>query len=237
MKKGASALAKTDPTALLAGLMCQSFSMKLDHVSYAVLNNELGDTVQRIGAELGASFIDGGKHPRFGTRNFILPLSNGSYIEVVAPLDHPAAESVPFGQAVRRRAEAGGGWMSWALQVDDLSPLESRIGREAGEGHRVRPDGVDIRWNQIGVIDLLEDPQLPFFIKWNDQSQHPSKSGTNPISITQIALSGEKSAVTSWLDSSFDVVTKEVNLVWVNEDEDGITSVSFKTPNGEIVID
>jgi hypothetical protein len=28
-----------------------------------------------------------------------------------------------------------------------------------------------------------------------------------------------------------------VNLVWVNEDEDGIASVSFKTPNGEIVID
>ena len=211
--------------------------MKLDHVSYAVLNNELVETVQRLGAELGASFIDGGKHPRFGTRNFILPLSNGSYIEVVAPLDHPAAESVPFGQAVRRRAESGGGWMSWALQVDDLSPFEARVGREAGKGHRVRPDGVDIHWNQIGVIDLLEDPQLPFFIKWNDQGQHPSKSGTNPISITQIALCGQKSSVSSWLDSAFETVTNEVNLVWVSDDEEGITSVSFKTPNGEIVID
>lgn len=211
--------------------------MKLDHVSYAVLNNELGETVQRLGAELGASFIDGGKHPRFGTRNFILPLSNGSYIEVVAPLDHPAAENVPFGQAVRKRAQSGGGWMSWALQVDDLSPLEARVGREAGEGHRVRPDGVDIRWNQLGVIDLLDDPQLPFFIKWADHGLHPSKSGSNQIQITQIALSGEKSAVDSWLDSNFDSIANEVNLVWVSGEDDGITSVTFKTPNGEVTID
>lgn len=211
--------------------------MKLDHVSYAVLNSELADTVQRLGAELGASFIDGGKHPRFGTRNFILPLSNGCYIEVVAPLDHPAAESVPFGQAVRRRAEAGGGWMSWVIRVDDLSPIESRIGREAGEGHRVRPDGVDLRWRQIGVLDLLEDPQLPFFIKWDSDADHPSSSATNQISVTEIALTGDRSSVASWLGESFDSVKQNVNLIWSQGEEDGITSVTFNTPHGTITID
>ncbi len=45
--------------------MCKSFLMHLDHVSYAVRHTELADTVQRLGSELGASFIDGGKHPRF----------------------------------------------------------------------------------------------------------------------------------------------------------------------------
>jgi hypothetical protein len=211
--------------------------MKLDHVSYAVLNNELAETVQRLGAELGASFIDGGKHPRFGTRNFILPLSGGAYIEVIAPLDHPAAESVPFGQAVRRRAEAGGGWMSWALKVDDLKPVEARVGREAGEGHRVRPDGVDIRWSQLGVIDLLDDPQLPFFIKWNSDAEHPSTSGANQISISTISLSGNKSAVETWLADGFQKVSQAVDLVWVDDEVDGITAVTFTTPNGTVVID
>ena len=75
--------------------------MRLDHVSYAVSNNELADTVQRLGASLGAAFSDGGRHPRFGTRNFILPLQNGTYFEVVAALDHPAAEQAAFGKAVR----------------------------------------------------------------------------------------------------------------------------------------
>lgn len=210
--------------------------MKLDHVSYAVLNNELADTVQRLGADLGASFIDGGKHPRFGTRNFILPLSNNTYIEVVAPLDHPAAESVPFGQAVRRRAESGGGWLSWVLAVDDLAPLEQKVGRSAGPGHRVRPDGVELRWNQIGIVDLLDDPQLPFFIKWDSQSAHPSTAATNQISVTQIALSGQQNSVEQWLGQSFQTVANDVNLVWVEEDEVGIASVTFNTPNGSVVI-
>ena len=48
--------------------------MRLDHVSYAVSSNELVDTVQRLGQQLGGSFVDGGRHPRFGTRNFVLPL-------------------------------------------------------------------------------------------------------------------------------------------------------------------
>ena len=210
--------------------------MKLDHVSYAVLNSELADTVQRLGADLGASFIDGGKHPRFGTRNFILPLSNNSYIEVVAPLDHPAAESVPFGQAVRRRAESGGGWLSWVLAVDDLAPLEEKVGRSAGPGHRVRPDGVELRWNQIGIIDLLDDPQLPFFIKWDSQSAHPSTAANNQISVSQIALSGQQSSVEQWLGQSFQTVANDVNLVWVEDDEAGIASITFNSPNGSVVI-
>jgi hypothetical protein len=210
--------------------------MKLDHVSYAVLNNELADTVQRLGADLGASFIDGGKHPRFGTRNFILPLSNNSYIEVVAPLEHPAAESVPFGQAVRRRAESGGGWLSWVLAVDDLAPLEEKVGRSAGPGHRVRPDGIELRWNQIGIIDLLDDPQLPFFIKWDSQSAHPSTAANNQISVSQIALSGQQSSVEQWLGQSFQTVANDVNLVWVEDDEAGIASITFNSPNGSVVI-
>mgnify|MGYP003348791131 CR=1 FL=1 len=48
--------------------------MQLDHVSYAVAASELAETVQRIGADLGAAFSDGGRPPRFGTRNFVLPL-------------------------------------------------------------------------------------------------------------------------------------------------------------------
>ena len=211
--------------------------MKLDHVSYAVLNHELVETVQRLGADLGASFIDGGKHPRFGTRNFILPLSGGTYIEVVAPLDHPAAESAPFGQAVRRRAEAGGGWMTWALQVEDLSPIENRLGRESGQGHRVRPDGVDLRWSQIGVLNLLEEPQVPFFIKWDNESDHPSKDAANQIEVTEIALAGEQDVVKNWLADGFEKVAAGVNLNWVSDDDEGIASVTFKTPNGKVVID
>ena len=83
--------------------------MRLDHLSYAAGPEGLGACVQRLGSALGAGFRDGGLHPRFGTRNFVLPLAGGVYLEVVGALDHPAADKAPFGQAVKARSEAGGG--------------------------------------------------------------------------------------------------------------------------------
>ena len=42
-------------------------------------------------AQLGVTFRDGGFHPRFGTRNWILPRRRLSVVEVV-DVDHPAAD-------------------------------------------------------------------------------------------------------------------------------------------------
>src|SRR6188768_977648 len=135
--------------------------MHLDHLSSAAGPEGLDATAQRLGKQLRAAFSDGGFHPRFGTRNRILPLTDGHYLEVVAVLDHPAADKAPFGQAVRARSQAGGGWLGWVIAVDDLAPLEQRMGRLAIEGNRHRPDGVELRWRQLGVKGLQADPQLP----------------------------------------------------------------------------
>lgn len=211
--------------------------MQLDHVSYAVRTSELADTVQRLGADLGASFIDGGKHPRFGTRNFILPLSNGTYIEVVAPLEHPAAESAAFGQAVRQRAEAGGGWMGWVVQVDDITPFEKRLERESSEGHRVRPDGFDLCWKQIGLWDLMEDPALPYFIQWSDLTLHPSTGTPAKASISRLDISGDRSKLDSYLGESSDSILDSIKVNWIDDEEPGIHTVAFQTENGTVTIE
>ena len=114
--------------------------MCLDHVSYAVSHNELADTVQRLGQMLGGTFEDGGRHPRFGTQNFILPIEGGVYLEVVAALDHPASDKAPFGQAVKRRADEGGGWLGWVVAVDDITALEARLGGETASASDSRAD-------------------------------------------------------------------------------------------------
>jgi len=229
--------ADTYPGATSGEHLCKSLGMQLDHVSYAVLNSEIADTVQRLGADLGAAFIDGGFHPRFGTRNFILPLAHGSYIEVVAPLDHPAAVSAPFGQAVRERAESGGGWLGWVLAVDDLSPLEATIGRPAAPGHRIRPDGVELSWHQLGVLDLMESPALPYFIKWQDDNLHPAQGSQSQAFVSEIAICAEQELVESWLGNRASTLLEEVNINWVNDEEPGVTSVTFTTPQGTVVID
>lgn len=211
--------------------------MQLDHVSYAVRASELADTVQRLGSDLGASFVDGGKHPRFGTRNFVLPLSNGTYIEVVAPLEHPAAESAAFGQAVRQRAEAGGGWMGWVVQVDDITPFEKKLDRESSDGHRVRPDGFDVCWKQIGLWDLMEDPALPYFIQWSDLTLHPSTGSPAKARISRLDISGDRTKLDNYLGASSESILDAIDVNWINDDEAGIHSVTFTTDSGTVTIE
>ena len=208
--------------------------MKLDHVSYAVLPGELAGTVSRLGNELGAAFVDGGRHPRFGTHNFILALADGTYVEVVAPLDHPAVDSAPFGQAVRQRANSGGGWMGWVLRVDDLAPIESELGRSSGQGHRQLPDGRDLTWQQIGVLDLIADPQLPYFIHWDDMGMHPSVGGTCSASVAELEISGDETTLDRWL--ALTGRPQGLTINWVADEESGVTTVVFDTPNGRIAI-
>ena len=115
--------------------------MRLDHVSYAVSHNDW-PTRCSGSARCWGTFVDGGRHPSFGTNNFVLPLTGGTYLEVVAALDDPAAEKAPFGA---RRPQPGGRrrrWMGWVISVEDIAVVEQRLGRPAADGRRVRPDGV-----------------------------------------------------------------------------------------------
>jgi hypothetical protein len=212
--------------------------MHLDHVSYAAPVEHLADTVQRLGAALGASFVDGGLHPRFGTRNFVLPLSGSMYVEVVAALDHPAAFTAPFGQAVRTRADQGGGWLGWVVGVSDIAPVESRLGRPAAEGHRVRPDGFDLRWQQIGVLDTMADPQLPYFVHWQiDVGHHPS-AGAGPTRISELEIAGEPDRISRWLGEPTSHPLDEVTVRWVPVSEQpGLSAVTFATAHGAVRID
>lgn len=214
--------------------------MRLDHVSYVTSHDQLADTVQRLGSRLGSTFVDGGVHPRFGTRNFTMPLVGGHYLEVVCPLDHPASDSSPFGKAVTQRASEGGGWLTWVVSVDDVSKIETRLGRPAVDGHRTRPDGTDLRWKQIGVLGTIKDAQLPYFLQWLSQD-HPSSDGKPAASIRKIEIAGDEKTITEWLGSDMAHAIGEIEVQWIspdeNEGENGIVAVHLSTPNGVVRID
>jgi Glyoxalase-like domain len=215
--------------------------MRLDHVSYAVAADDLAQTVQRLGAQLGAAFSDGGLHPQFGTRNFVLPLDGGCYVEVVSALDHPAVDRAPFGQAVKRRADSGGGWLGWVVAVPDVTPVEQRLGRSAVDGHRHRPDGAELHWKQIGVMALMDDPQLPFFVQWlTSPDEHPGAGGGR-VRLETIELAGEAGTISAWLGEPSDHPLDEVKVEWVDPARaggvTGIVAVHFDTPAGQVRID
>ena len=214
--------------------------MRLDHISYVTSHDQLADTVQRLGSRLGSTFVDGGVHPRFGTRNFTLPLLNGQYLEVVCPLDHPATETSPFGKAVSQRVVEGGGWLTWVISTDDVSKVESRLGRAAIEGHRTKPNGTDLKWKQIGVLGTLENRQLPFFIEWKENS-HPSNDGQAVSKISKIEINGDEDTIRKWLGTDIQVVANGTFIEVLNTgdtlDGSGIIAVEFETPLGIVKID
>ena len=214
--------------------------MRLDHVSYVTSHDQLADTVQRLGSRLGSTFVDGGVHPRFGTRNFTAPLQNSQYIEVVCPLDHPSTEQTPWGKAVSRKAQAGGGWLTWVFSTEDISNVEEKFGRQAVEGHRTRPDGSDLKWKQIGVTEIADSHELPFFIQWLTKD-HPSQDGKAVASIEKITIADKGELSESWFKDEILAGLAGTSIEWTdpstNEGENGIVAVHLKTPTGVVVLD
>jgi hypothetical protein len=196
--------------------------------------------VQRLGSRLGTTFVDGGIHPRFGTRNFTAPLLDGKYIEVVCPLDHPATEQTPWGKAVSKKAQEGGGWLTWVFSTEDISPIEEKFGRKAVDGHRTRPDGTDLKWKQIGVKEIEESRELPFFIQWLTED-HPSKDGNAVARIEKIVIADKDQLADSWFKEEIIEALSGISVEWVNpisnDGENGITQITVKTPSALITLD
>lgn len=211
--------------------------MHVDHVTFAVGPAGLIAESQRLGDLLGERLRDGGFHPRFGTRNHILPLAGDRYIEVVEVLEHPAAEKAAFGQAVRARSEMGGGWLGWVISVDDLAPYEQRLDRQAVPGMRHFPDGRKLEWEQVGVRGLMADPQLPFFIRWLSDHDLQPKALKGDIELVELEIAGDRARLEAWLGTNVGDVFDGVTLSFTAPNgQPGLNAAIFNTPNGLVRI-
>jgi hypothetical protein len=212
--------------------------MRLDHVSYVASHDQISDVVNRIGSQIGTAFVDGGIHPKFGTRNFTAPLLNGQYIEVVCPLDHPATDTTPFGQAVKKKANEGGGWMTWVLATDNIKIIEKHFGRSAAEGKRQKPDGTVLEWKQLGVKDILQNSQLPFYVEWISKI-HPSNDGVSLAKLSEIIIFGNQESVMSNLIETSKLESQEVKLKFSETELNfsGIKEIVFEVKGKHVVID
>ena len=212
--------------------------MHVDHMIFASGPLGIKADAERLAESLGVGYKEGGFHPRFGTRNHIIPLADARYVEVVEVLDHPAAEKAPFGQAVRARSEMGGGWLGWAVSVDDIAPVEARLERAAVPGGRQFPDGRKLEWRQLGVKGLISDPQLPFFLQWESEASLLPSALTSDVTLVTVRISGSAERLSEWLGQP---VTDELDGVTLNlmapNGNPGITEVVFSSPTkGTVVI-
>jgi hypothetical protein len=122
------------------------------------------------------------------------------------------------------------------VAVDDIKPLEQRLGRESVNGNRHRPDGIELRWKQLGVKGLQSDPQLPFFVQWeSDPAIHPSAGASGDIALYTLEIAGDPARVTDWLGRPVEEPLQDVKVEWVAPNgAPGIVAVQFETPRGVV---
>jgi hypothetical protein len=214
--------------------------MRLDHVSYVASHDQISDVVNRIGSQIGTAFVDGGIHPKFGTRNFTAPLLNGQYIEVVCPLEHPATDTTPFGRAVKNKAKDGGGWLAWVFSAHDISDVEVKLERKAVLGYRTRPDGTQLEWKQIGINQVIESNEFSFFVQWLT-ANHPSLDGKAVAKIKGIDIVSKNRLSNSFFKSEIEDATSEIDVKWKNPEDvqlaSGILQVTFVINSKNIIIE
>ena len=119
-------------------------------------------------------------------------------------------------------------------------PIEAKFGRAATEGHRTRPNGTDLKWKQIGVKEISDSREFPFFIQWLS-TDHPSQDGMPLAEITKIVFGDSDQLTNSWFKDEIISSLGKVKIDWVNstsnEGQSGIANVHLSTPGGPVILD
>ncbi len=166
----------------------------IDHLVLAT--DDLERTVAQITRDWGITPTPGGAHVGHGTRNELVALGDGAYLEIVGPdlgqADHTGAR--PFGVDGR----SGQRLVAWCARP----PLGLESARTAAlhHGHDVgpitsmsrrRPDGVLLEWRLTFPPlspDRPDEPAvLPFLIDWL-HSQHPTTSLHHRVQLLELQL-------------------------------------------------
>ena len=112
--------------------------------------------------------------------------------------------------------QLGGGWLGWVVAVDDIASLEKRLGREAVDGNRHRPDGTELRWKQIGVNGLLVRPAAAV-LRAVGQRRRPAPVGRRQRRVVagRLEIAGDPRRVSEWLGVTGRGPLEDVKVEWV----------------------
>ena len=165
----------------------------VDHVIVGVSDLERGmATLERL---TGVRPIVGGAHPGQGTRNALLSLGDGTYLELYAP--NPAE---PVGSPEVRELQELTGLkpLGWAIASDDAEAMRSALVAQGftlsapEAGSRARPDGSVLKWETFG-FEHFDDALAPFFISWKQPADlHPSRTSPGGCRLVAIHLREQK---------------------------------------------
>jgi hypothetical protein len=152
---------------------------------------ELAAGVEHVHGLLGVRATPGGRHFGEGTRNALIALGRGRYLEILGPDPEQAA---PAARWLGVDAVAVPRLTAWAARGAGLEALVRRargsgvpLG-EVGSGSRTGPDGAVLSWKFTDPRTPLFGGVVPFFLDWG-ASPHPSETAASGAAL--VAFSAE----------------------------------------------
>lgn len=161
----------------------------LDHIILGCKDLDVGIEFMQEKSGYRAAF--GGSHPGRGTRNALLSLGNGRYLEILAP--DPEQPTLTWHSEILDLNEPL--LVGWAIRQKNI---ESRVAyfRSSGiecigpvAGSRARPDGEILRWKTVTRVDDNHG-LLPFYIEWDEHSPHPSSDAPGACLLIDFQANG-----------------------------------------------
>ena len=208
-------------------------SRKIDHIVYAV--QDLSATMVQFEEKSGIKPIFGGFHKSFGTKNALVALGNGCYLELLAADDTNTEVPKPrwMGIDLLQKNQI----TRWALKSNQLkvdSAILKSSNPEMGSirsGSRNVSNGGLLQWDLIMPLPHPEVEMLPFMVDWGKSEIHPTdeipKMGCRLIELYGSHPTPEKFESTfAQLNIDFHIKTStEIKL-----------SARIECPNGRIEI-
>lgn len=135
----------------------------LDHI--VILSGPLAGETARY-ERLGFTVIPGGSHPSWGTENTLIPLGDGTYLELLA-IRHGETTTHRLWRHPDGSMRRPGEFSAFALAAADLDRTVAHLRAsgiafsEVQPGARLRPDGQRVEWK----LAFPDRQDLPFLIE------------------------------------------------------------------------
>lgn len=198
--------------------------MRLDHLAIAAETLEEGTAWAE--ARLGVTFGPGGQHPRYGTHNRLLGLSDGLYLEVIA-IDPGKPSTGPRWFDLDRFSGAPR-LVNWICAVDD----PARIVINGME--RVAMARGDLRWDMGVPRDgtLPARGGFPTLLHWHTDAPPGQSLPPSGCGLDRLVVRHPQAAT---LRSDLSDALADPRIQFERADRPGL-SARFTTPTGAVTL-
>jgi hypothetical protein len=169
------------------GAEADSESLRIDHVIVGVADLNRGmDQFEQL---TGVRPVIGGESPGRGTRNALVSLGNGRYLELLAPRSDTSS-SADIDVLRRLKHLTPLRWVVSTSQPEVTVGHLRQLGYQISDplpGSRMKPDGTTLKWVRFRITKP-ELEQAPALICWDSLSLHPSIDSPTGCDLTDLTL-------------------------------------------------